>query len=109
MSRNAEEPFCLFICSIHAHAPWDAGDSSRWELDELKLPPHFVDTEVTRHHFRELLAEIRLFDDQVGRAEELLKNSGWMKTPSSSCWMKTVPGCPAANGRPSTGASVRAA
>ena len=76
ISRDAQEPFCLFICSIHAHSPWDAGDSSRWKLEDLKLPPHLVDTEVTRHYFRELLAEVRLFDDQVGKAEELLKKLG---------------------------------
>ncbi|MFC7338754.1 sulfatase [Haloferula chungangensis] len=76
MTRDSEQPFCLFICSIHAHAPWDSGDSSRWELDELKLPPHFADTPESRHFFREYLAEIRLFDDQVGRAGALLKKHG---------------------------------
>lgn len=76
MTRDSEQPFCLFICSIHAHAPWDAGDTSRWELDELKLPPHMVDTEKTRHFFREYLAEVRLFDDQVGKAQALLKKLG---------------------------------
>jgi N-sulfoglucosamine sulfohydrolase len=76
MSRDAAEPFCLFICSIHAHAPWDAGDSSRWKLEELKLPPNLADTEATRHHYRELLAEVRLFDDQVGKAEHMLKELG---------------------------------
>jgi uncharacterized sulfatase len=76
MSRNAEEPFCLFICSIHAHAPWDAGDSSRWDKETMKLPPNLADTEMTRHHYRELLAEVRMFDDQVGKAEQLLQKLG---------------------------------
>ena len=76
MTRDPEQPFCLLICSIHAHAPWDSGGSSRWELDELKLPPHFADTPETRHFFREYLAEIRLFDDQVGRARALLEKHG---------------------------------
>lgn len=76
MTRDPEQPFCLFICSIHAHAPWDAGDRSRWEMDELKLPPHMVDTERTRHFFREYLAEVRLFDDQVGKAQLLLEKLG---------------------------------
>ncbi|MEP2777470.1 MAG: sulfatase [Luteolibacter sp.] len=73
MTSKPEQPFCLFICSIHAHAPWDAGDTSPWKLDEIKLPPHMVDTEETRHFFRAHLAEVRLFDDQVGKAETLLK------------------------------------
>ena len=73
MTRNPEQPFCLFICSIHAHAPWDAGDTSHWELGDLKLPPHMVDTQQTRHFFREHLGEVRLFDEQVGKAQALLK------------------------------------
>jgi N-sulfoglucosamine sulfohydrolase len=73
MTRDAGQPFCLIICSIHAHAPWDAGDTSPWKLEDLKLPPHMVDTEETRHFFREHLAEVRLFDDQVGKVEALLE------------------------------------
>ncbi|MEP4077345.1 sulfatase [Haloferula sp.] len=73
MTRDEEQPFCLFLCSIHAHSPWDAGDTSHWELDELKLPPHLADTEETRRLYREYLAEVRLFDDQVGKAQAMLK------------------------------------
>ncbi|MEI6891643.1 MAG: sulfatase [Pontiella sp.] len=73
MTRDPDQPFCLIICSIHAHAPWDSGDTSYWELDELKLPPFLVDTEKTRYFYREYLAEVRLFDDQVGKARALLK------------------------------------
>lgn len=68
MSRDKEQPFCLFICSVHAHAPWDSGDSSSWKLEDVQLPPHFADTPETRHFFREYLAEVRLFDEQVGKA-----------------------------------------
>lgn len=73
MTRDTDQPFCLFICSIHAHAPWDAGDSSHWKLSDIKLPPHFADTVETRHYYREHLAEVRLFDQQVGKARALLE------------------------------------
>ncbi|MDP5079977.1 MAG: sulfatase [Opitutales bacterium] len=73
ITRDTDQPFCLFICSVHAHAPWDSGDTSPWELDALKLPPHLVDTPETRHYFREYLAEVRLFDDEVGQARSLLE------------------------------------
>jgi len=76
MGRDPDQPFVLVIASVHAHAPWDAGDSSRWKLEELKLPPNLADTRVTRHHYRELLAEVRMFDDQVGKAEQLLEKLG---------------------------------
>ena len=72
MSRDHDEPFCLFVCSIHAHAPWDSGDASQWELDDLQLPPHLIDTPETRQYYREYLAEVRLFDRQVGKATKLL-------------------------------------
>ncbi|MEN8724062.1 MAG: sulfatase [Lentimonas sp.] len=73
MTRDSEQPFCLVIASIHAHAPWDAGDTSPWELDELELPVNLVDTEKTRAYFREYLAEVRLFDEQVGKAQAMLE------------------------------------
>ncbi|WP_372754835.1 sulfatase [Mariniflexile sp.] len=73
VSRNQEQPFCLIICSVHAHAPWDSGDTSWWNLSDLKLPPILVDTQETRHYFREHLAEIRLFDEQVGNVQTLMK------------------------------------
>jgi len=76
MTRDSEQPFCLFICSIHAHSPWDAGDASRWELDELKLPANLADTPKTRSYVREYLAEVRLFDEQVGKARASLKKHG---------------------------------
>lgn len=72
MTQDKEQPFCLFLCSVHAHAPWDSGDTSPWKLDELELPSHLVDTPETRAYFRQYLAEVRLFDDQVGRTRKLL-------------------------------------
>lgn len=76
MTRDSEQPFCLIICSIHAHSPWNAGDASLWSLDELILPQNLVDNNVTRSYFREHLAEIRLFDEQVGKAQELIEDKG---------------------------------
>lgn len=73
MSQNENQPFCLFICSIHAHAPWDAGNSSLWNSEDLKLPEHFVDNKITRNYYREYLAEVRLFDEQVGKSKSVLK------------------------------------
>ena len=76
MSRDKKQPFCLVIASIHAHEPWDAGDTSPWETEDLKLPEHFVNTEETRRLYREYLAEIRLFDEQVAKAQNTLDKLG---------------------------------
>ncbi|WP_372774732.1 sulfatase [Mangrovibacterium sp.] len=73
ITRDPNQPFCLIICSIHAHAPWDAGNTSLWNQDEIQLPPHMVDTDTTRHYFREHLAEVRLFDEQVGKARAMMQ------------------------------------
>ncbi len=72
MTRDPAQPFCLIICSIHAHSPWDAGEASFWNTDEIVLPKNLVDTKETRHYYREYLAEIRLFDEQVGKARAML-------------------------------------
>jgi len=73
MTRDDKQPFCLVIASINAHSPWDAGDISPWKLSDLVLPASLVDNDTTRKFFREYIAEVRLFDDQVGRVNDLLK------------------------------------
>ncbi len=73
ITREKGQPFCLFLCSIHAHSPWDAGESKHWDEDEIVLPPHFVDTKETRLQFREYLAEVNLFDKQVGKTIAMMK------------------------------------
>lgn len=75
VTRDPNQPFCLLICSVNAHAPWDAGDSSLWNTEDLILPENLVDTEVTRKYFREYLAEVRAFDAQVGKALNLIKDN----------------------------------
>ena len=30
MQRDSSQPFCLFVCSINSHMPWDAGDPSEF-------------------------------------------------------------------------------
>ncbi|MDR5592053.1 sulfatase [Christiangramia sp. SM2212] len=75
INRDKNQPFCLIICSVHAHAPWNAGDSSLWDPNTITLPKNLADTQQTREYFTEYLAEIKLFDEQVGRARKLLKKS----------------------------------
>lgn len=76
MSRNKEQPFCLFVCSINSHVPWDAGNASEFSSSKVKLPPNCVDTEKTRRDFCNYLAEIRLFDNEVGMVMNALKDAG---------------------------------
>lgn len=76
MNRSADEPFCLFVCSINSHMPWDAGDASEFDPSKVILPPNCIDNQATRELFCDYLAEIRLFDNEVGRVMEALRESG---------------------------------
>ena len=68
-----EEPFCMVVASVNPHGPWTAGDPSEFNPKDLKLPPHFVDTDVTRKAYSQYLAEVRLLDNEVGDIVSLLK------------------------------------
>lgn len=76
MSRDKKEPFCLVLASINSHAPWTGGDASVFDPAKLKLPPYFVDTELTREMYAKYLAEVGLLDRQVGEAMALLEKYG---------------------------------
>jgi len=69
-------PFCLFACSNEPHLPWNKGDPSQYDAAKLKLPPYFVDTEVTRENMTRYLAEITYFDWQVGEVLKRLAARG---------------------------------
>lgn len=71
-SKAAGTPFCLFACSNEPHTPWDKGDPGRYPVDEIELPPYFVDTPETREAMSRYLAEITYYDGQVGRILDLL-------------------------------------
>lgn len=76
IQRNADEPFCLYVCSINSHMPWDAGDASEFDPAKVVLPPNCVDNEQTRKEFCDYLAEIRLLDNEVGMVYKTLEETG---------------------------------
>ena len=72
MTRKADEPFCLFVCSVLPHAPWTVGDASRFPPDRLVLAPHWADTPDTRKAFSRYCAEVAVLDQQVGDVVQLV-------------------------------------
>lgn len=76
MTRNDGQPFCLFVCSINSHMPWDAGNAAEFDPTKVILPPNCADTEKTRTDFCDYLAEIRLFDDEVGMVMKAIRDAG---------------------------------
>ncbi len=58
MTRDANQPFCLFVCSHNAHPPWRSGDVSQFDQDDIALPPVIHDNPPTRKTFAGYLAEV---------------------------------------------------
>jgi len=81
MSAQADQPFCLFVCSINPHAPWTVGDASRFDPASLRLPPHIADTPKTRAAYAKYLAEVEVFDREVG---DVLKTIDELKLADST-------------------------
>jgi len=73
---SRDDPFCLFVCSIHPHAPWTWGDPGEFDPDELVLSPQMVDTPGMRDIFTHYLAEVRSLDNEVGSVMEVLTQTG---------------------------------
>lgn len=73
---SRDEPFCLFVCSIHPHAPWTWGDPGEFDPDKLVLSPQMVDTPGMRKIFTQYLAEVRSLDNEVGSVLEVLEQTG---------------------------------
>ncbi|MGB6222284.1 sulfatase-like hydrolase/transferase [Haloferula sp.] len=73
-AQAAEAPFCVIIASIHSHHPWDLGGSSRFPLDKIQLPPHYLDTPKAREALAKHAAEVEEFDRQVGDTRALIED-----------------------------------
>lgn len=71
-SQSENQPFCVVVASVNAHHPWTVGDPSNFPLDQIVVPPHMVDTPVTREALAIHAAEVEVLDDQVGATMKLL-------------------------------------
>jgi uncharacterized sulfatase len=76
MAQDKGEPFCLFICSRNAHAPWIEGDPTKFDSDKLKLPADLHDNPKMREAYTRYLAEVEDLDRETGDILALLEESG---------------------------------
>jgi uncharacterized sulfatase len=76
MLKDKKQPFCLFVCSHEPHTPWNKGDSSVFKAEKLILPPYIADTQVMREALCRYLAEVKYYDDQVGRMMKHVEKAG---------------------------------
>jgi len=76
MTRDGDQPYCLFLCSNNAHAAWTTGDPSRFDPDAITLNPLQYDTPALREVMTRYLAEVEDFDRETGEILDLLENVG---------------------------------
>jgi len=76
ITKDKNQPFCLFLCSHNAHAPWTTGDASRFDQDKIMLAPVQHDNPATREVMSRYLAEVVDLDREVGEILTLLDRTG---------------------------------
>jgi len=76
MTRDRDEPFCLYICSHNTHAPWTTGDPSQFDPQKLHLAPIQHDSPEVREVMTRYLAELTDLDREVGEVLQALDESG---------------------------------
>jgi len=76
ITKDAQQPFCLFLCSQNAHPPWRSGDVSPFDQDTIVLPPVIHDNPPSRKTFTGYLAEVAALDEEVGQILKLLEETG---------------------------------
>ncbi len=74
MTRDPDQPYCLFLCSNNAHAAWTTGDPSRFDPDRITLNPLQHDTPAIREVMTRYLAEVEDFDRETGEILDLLRS-----------------------------------
>lgn len=72
MTRDADQPYCLFLCSNNAHAAWTTGDPSRFDPEAITLNPLQYDTPAIREVMTRYLAEVEDFDRETGEILDLI-------------------------------------
>ena len=76
VTRDANQPYCLMVCSHEPHGPHDKGDASKYPPESLSLAPNMVDTPETRATLGKYYAEIEYMDGEIGQCMEIVAASG---------------------------------
>lgn len=71
-----ERPWCLYYGSHQPHKPFSVGDPSRYPVDQIKVPPHLIDTPDTRKQLSLYYAEVEMLDAEVGMLLDTLDELG---------------------------------
>ncbi|NNJ27110.1 sulfatase family protein [Alienimonas chondri] len=75
-AKEQDEPWLLVYASHEPHVPWNRGDASRWNADDVTVPPTMLDTPETRESLVQYHAEISALDGEVGDLLKALDETG---------------------------------
>jgi N-sulfoglucosamine sulfohydrolase len=70
------KPYFLMVTSNQPHGPLTRGNASAYPPEKIRLPPGFVDTDITRNHLSKYYAEITYLDSLVGVIMNMVEKSG---------------------------------
>jgi uncharacterized sulfatase len=71
-AQDKDKPFCIFLCSTHAHHPWDHGKEANFPLADIQLRPHYIDSPAARQAVAKHAAEVEVLDQQVRETRALI-------------------------------------
>ena len=77
-ARPKDQPFCFWFGASDPHRPYKPGTGqlSGMSLEEIKLFPHFPDSETIRSDVADYYFEVQRFDREVGQLLQRLESMG---------------------------------
>jgi len=73
-ATRSDAPLCLILADSNPHVTWEP--NRIYDPARLKLPPSFVDTEMTRKALANYFQDITTMDERVGRVRSMLRKHG---------------------------------
>ncbi|WP_346238836.1 sulfatase [Niabella insulamsoli] len=73
---SGTKPFFLMFTSNQPHSPWNRGDRSQYDAQNIRLEPNMIDTKMTREDMVDYFAEITYLDSLVGYCLDMLERTG---------------------------------
>jgi len=76
IKKIGDQPFFLMFTSNQPHSPWNRGDRTAYQPDNIQLRPGLVDTKLTRKQMAHYFAEVTYLDSLVGACLDILERTG---------------------------------
>lgn len=73
MTRDRNQPFCIAVCSSQPHEPWNQGDASLYEPDQITVPAFMFDNQETREALCRYYGEVTYLDQELDSCLKILE------------------------------------